>query len=205
MTPETEIIDVTNWRRDYHDDRHPFWWGIIILILIEMTVVLGFVSSFFYSYISHLSEASSWFPSQPAPILLPSINTVLLFLCALSMYYGGVVMDKGKQMYFFYLVIFCCIASGIILYLRWLQLDGLPFDWKESSYASFVWTMSGFHFVHLTSALIGTAVIGYFSYKGYYDKERQLGIQVDTMYWYFVFIAWIPMYFTLYILPRLVS
>jgi heme/copper-type cytochrome/quinol oxidase subunit 3 len=201
-------LDVTNWSRDYPDKRHPFWWGIVLLIIIEVTVVIGFIMSFFFLWLSHARlESSSWIPYSSAeiPLLYPSINTFLIFLCALSMYYGGIVMDKNKTKNFFWSVVFCCVVGLAVLYFRWLQLSQLNFNWKANAYASFVWTLSGFHFLHLTSAIAGTAVIGLFTAKGYYSKVRQLGVKVDTLYWYFVFAAWLPMYLILYWCPRLIQ
>lgn len=201
----TKQIDVSKWTRYYNDGKHPFWWGIIILIIIETTVVAAFISSFFYLWSSSLLENTNWFPANASqiPILYPTINTFLIFLCALSMYYGGIVMEKGKVWHFFWSIVFCCTVASIALYLRWLQFKILPLAWQESAYASFVWTMTGFHFVHLLSALLGTIVIGWFTAKGFYSRERRLGIQIDTLYWYFVFIAWLPMYFVLYWVPRI--
>lgn len=200
-------IDVSTWTRDYHDQRHPFWWGILLLIAIEVIVVSAFIISFFYLWILSSHGSSPWLPTDVVlpPLLFPTINTVLIILCSLSMYYGGVVIERNEVMKFYYLVIFCCIAGGIVLILRWLQLRSLSLDWKHSAYASFVWTLTGFHFLHLSSAILGTAVIGWFTKKGYYSMERQLGVQVDTMYWYFVSIAWLPMYIVLYWVPRLVN
>lgn len=198
------VIYTSSWSRTVHDDRHPFWWGIMILILIEMIVVIGFLSSFFYLWISHLDSPTSWLIVDPweTSLFYPSINTFLLFLCAASMYYGGVVMDQDKEWHFFWSTVFCCIVGGLALYLRWLQFSRLPFKWNDHAYASFVWTLTGFHFLHLTSAVLGTAVIGLFAARGYYSKDRQLGVKVDTFYWYFVFLAWIPIYLVLYWVPR---
>ncbi len=201
-----KTVDVSTWRREYADHRHTFWWGIIVLIAIEITVVGAFITSYFYLWVLNVADKGGGWPpmgTELPPLLYPSINTVLLILCSISMYYGGIVMQRGEARKFFWLVVFCCLAGFLILYLRWLQFMALPFDWKENAYASFVWTLTAFHFVHLTSAILGTAVIGWFTYEGYYTKERMLGVQVDTLYWYFVSASWVPVYFVLYWTPRL--
>ncbi|MCA9401399.1 MAG: heme-copper oxidase subunit III, partial [Candidatus Omnitrophica bacterium] len=146
-----------------------------------------------------------WPPAgtQMPPLLYPTLNIVLLLICGWSMWYGGVVMKKGKNIVFAWLVVLCCAASSLGLYLRWLQFGKFPFAIGDNAYASFVWVLSGFHFLHVTSALAGTAVIGWLAAKGYYTVQRQLGIQIDTMYWYFVVLVWFPIYIVLYILPRL--
>lgn len=196
-----ELLDVSKWTRAYNDHRHPFWWGIVGLIVVEATVVATFLASFFYLWIVNVAEnRSGWPPSsldQP-PLLYPTINTILLLVCGWSMYYGGIVMDRGKAMAFVWCAVLCCGCAGVILYLRWLQFLAFPFRWDENAYASFFWLLTGFHFIHVASALIGTAIIGWFAYKGFYTKDSFLAVQVDTLYWYFVVAGWLPIYFVLY-------
>lgn len=199
-------IDVSSWPREFPDHRHTFWWGILVLIVIEVTVVAAFITSYFYLWILNVADKNGGWPpvaTELPPLLYPSINTVLLVLCSLSMFYGGIVMKRDEVRKFFWLVVFCCGVGFLILYLRWLQFLAFPFDWKVNAYASFVWTLTAFHFVHLTSAILGTVVIGWFTHRGYYSKERMLGVQVDTLYWYFVSASWIPVYFVLYWTPRI--
>lgn len=199
-------VDVTGWTRYHADQRHPFWWGILGLIAIEVTVIATFLASFFYLWIVNVAEGRMGWPpggTELPPLLYPSINTALLIVCSLAMYYGGIVMQKGQNWRFFWSVVVCCVAGAIVMVLRWLQFLELPFLWNENTYASFVWVLTGFHLMHVISAVLGTAVIGWLAAKGYYTEQRRIGVQVDTMYWYFVSGIWIPIYFVLYWTPRL--
>ena len=202
----TEPIDVTDWTRLHSDKKDPFWWGILGLIAIEMTVVAGFVVSFFYLWIVSLAENRlGWTPDRAElpPLLYPSLNTVLLIICSISMYYGGVVMEKGQNWRFVWSVVVCCGAGAAALWFRWLQFEQLPVSWDVNAYAGFVWVLTGFHFMHAASAILGTAVIGWFAAKGFYTQQRRLAVQVDTMYWYFVSAAWVLIYVVIYWAPRL--
>lgn len=196
-------IDVSQWSRLHYDHKHPFWWGIIGLILVECTVVATFLASYFYLWIVN-TDRGGWPPegmSRP-DLLYPTINTVLLLGCAYFMYYAGIVTEKERGRKLFWACNACCLLALLVLGLRWLQFQALPYKWNEHVYASFIWVISGFHFLHVASALLGTAVIGWFGKEGYYTYERRLGVQVDTLYWYFVVAAWIPMYVTLYLVER---
>lgn len=200
----SEALDVKDWPRAYNDHRHPFWWGIMGLIVIEATVVATFLASFFYLWIINTAEhKSGWPPSELSspPLLYPTINTALLIFCGWTMYYGGIVMRRGKPMAFFWTVFFCCLSAAVVLYLRWLQMLSFPFQWDEHAYASFFWLLTGFHFLHVLSAFIGTAIIGWFAYIGFYTRESHLAVQVDTLYWYFVVGGWLPMYVVMYLIP----
>lgn len=204
-TTSAEPLDVSEWTRLHADEKHPFWWGILGLIAIEVTVVTAFLVSYFYLWIVNVAGGRmAWPPggTEPPPLLYPSIDTGLLIVCSIAMYYGGIVTARGQNWRFVGMVVICCGAGALVMWLRWLQFGELPFSWKENAYASFVWALSGFHLLHVTSAVLGTAVIGWFAAKGFYTEQRRIGVQVDTMYWYFVSGIWIPIYVVLYWTPK---
>ena len=199
-------IDVTNWTRFHDDKKHPYWWGILGMIVIESTVILIFLASFFYLWVVNVStDRMGWPPEGTVlpPLLYPSLNIVLLGICAWSMWYGGVVMKRGRNIAFAWLVVLCCGCSALLLYFRWLQFEAFSFNWKENAYASFVWILTAFHFMHVAAGVLGTALIGWLAYKGYYTRQRMLGVTIDTIYWYYIAAGWLPIYFVLYWAPRL--
>lgn len=198
-------VDTAKWSRMHSDNKHPMWWGILGLIIVEMTVVAIFLASFFYLWIVNKGpDRMGWPPAgtEFPPLLYPAVNTVLFLVCGWSMWYGGIVMKRNKPMAFFWLVFLCCGCACVALGLRWLQFYELPFSHSANAYASFVWTLTGFHFLHVASAVLGTIAIGWLAYKGYYNDERMLGVQLDTMYWYFVVGVWPFIFFCLYLAPR---
>lgn len=209
------VLDVSSWSRFSTTHRHPLWWSIIVLVAIEVTVVAAFLISYFYLGLTQgLQEQAegrienvvrAWPPVAAAelPILYPTLNTALLLICSGSMFYAGKAMRKEQRFGLTTSFVVCTIAGGAVLYLRWLQLSELPFRWDDHAYGSIVWTLTGFHFVHVTTAVLGTVVIGVYATLGYYGKRRQVPIDADTLYWYFVTFAWVAIYAVMYGFPRL--
>lgn len=198
-------VDVSGWIRFHSDRNHPFWWGILGLIAIEVTVIATFLTGFFYLWIVNVKERGTGWPpggTDPLPLVYPTIDVLLLVLCSVGMYYGGIGVQRGRNRVFVWWVVVTCIASLLVAFLRFLQFKELGFTWRKNTYASFVWVLTGFHLFHVVSALLGTAVIGWLAAKGYYTEQRRLGVQVDTIYWYFVSAIWVPIYVVLYWAPR---
>lgn len=196
-------MNVESWTRFHSDLRHPYWWGIMGLIVIESTVIAIFLASYFYLWIVNSSTSRMSWPGVELPsVVYPSVNIGLLLFCGWSMWYGGVLIHKNKTKAFGWLAVGCCIVATLVLWFRWKQMLGLPFSYDENAYASFVWVLSGFHFMHVLAGILGTAVIGWLSFKGYYTEQRNLGVQIDTIYWYYIVASWIPVYFVIYITPR---
>ena len=55
----------------------------------------------------------------------------------------------------------------------------------------------------VSSAVVGTAAVGVLAMQGYFTEDRHIAVDVDAFYWYFVALAWIPLYGVIYWLPRM--
>ncbi|WP_346797472.1 cytochrome c oxidase subunit 3 [Halomonas sp. Bachu 37] len=195
-----EGIDVAAMKRLHPDRRAPLWWGVLGLITIESAVVLAFCVSYLYL----AAHAEVWPPTGEAPPLLwPSVNLVLLLLSSVSMFLAGQGINRGNKKQLAIGVTISVVLASIVLVLRSLELMAYDFGWQEHAYGSIVWTISGFHYIHVTSMVLGSTVIAILAWRGYFTRERQIGVVVDTNYWYFVCIAWVPFYLLLYWGPRI--
>jgi cytochrome c oxidase subunit 3 len=179
----------------------PIWWGIIGLILIEMSVVSAFVVSSLYLQMMN----KQWPPSgtEVPDILLPTLSLIVLLVSCVTMYLASKVINKNQIGRFVFYTFASVILALIVLAIRWQAFHNFEFRWDEHVYGSLVWTITGFHFVHVVSAAIGTAVIGLAGMVGFITRQRKIGVVVDTLYWNFVTLAWIPFYIVLYWVPQL--
>jgi cytochrome c oxidase subunit I+III len=180
---------------------HPLWWGVLGLVTIEATVVAALVASYFYLRM----DAAAWPPPgvEPPDPILPSINMVLLLCSSATMYWAGWGINRDSKFVLTLGTGASVALASLVLVLRWVELSTLDFTWSSHPYGSIVWTMMGFHFTHVVSAIIGTAVVAVLAGFGYFTRERQLGVVVDTLYWYFVAAIWIPLYLVLCWSPRI--
>lgn len=193
--------DLAQMPRFNPDRRAPLWWGILGLIAIELTVV----GSFIVSYLYLMLHADAWPPTglEVPPLLWPSVNVALLLLSSLTMYWAGRGIRQGNRRVLALGVSASVVLACIALVLRGIEFARFDFSWRDHAYGSIVWTIAGFHFVHVVSAVAGSGVIALLAWRGYFTPQRQIAVVVDTMYWYFVCFAWIPLYFTLYWVPHL--
>lgn len=198
---KTFPVDVSDHSRFVPNRAAPIWWGIVGLILIELTVVTAFVVSYFYLRL--MSE--QWPPEGVAPLdlLNPSLALALLLASCVTMWWAGKAISRNKYNQFVVSIFASVTLAGLVLPLRWQQFQEFGFRWDDHAYGSIVWTITGFHFTHVVSAVIGTVVVGILGLKRYFNKDRQIAVVVDTLYWNFVAVAWIPFYLVLYWVPRL--
>lgn len=200
--PPEVALDVRDWPRFHPTHKHPLWWGILALIAIETTVVACFITSYFYLRL----VTPDWPPpgagAEALPLFWPTVEVGLLLASAGAMYGSTQAINKNLNVQAAFALTLALALDCAVLATRWQQLDVLPFRWDDHAYGSAVWLLSGFHFVHVASAVIGTSLVWLLALLRYWTPQRQLGSTIDAMYWYFVSFIWIPIYFTIYWTPR---
>jgi cytochrome c oxidase subunit 3 len=67
-----------------------------------------------------------------------------------------------------------------------------------------MWTIMGFHTVYLMTDLLDTTVLAVLMFVGPLEERRFVDVSENGMYWYFVVVAWIPLYVIVYLVPRLI-
>lgn len=194
-------LDIGSLPRFNPDRRDPLWWGILGLVVIESTVFMTFIVSYFYLR----TEEGPWPPAgvEPPPVLYPTINLFLLLGSVAAMWWAGRRAERNDQRGLVLGIGLSVLLACVVLVLRWLQFEALEFRWDEHAYGSMVWTMTGLHFFHVVATVLGTAAIGVLGALGYFGRDRRLAVVVDAMYWYFVALVWAPVYVVLYWMPRL--
>jgi cytochrome c oxidase subunit III len=141
---------------------------------------------------------------SPPDLLLPTINAFILFASSIPVYLADSGIKKGKQMRLRLGMTTGILLAIIFLVLKYIEYSGLPYAWDENAYTSIVWTITGFHSAHVIALVMKTTVIAILAWQGYFNEERNAGVSANGLYWHFVVIIWIPLFFTLYIAPRLI-
>ncbi|MDR8017553.1 heme-copper oxidase subunit III [Ectopseudomonas guguanensis] len=195
-----KVIDVSGLSRFQEGSEAPLWWGVTMLILIEATVVASFIASYFYLRLYQ----TQWPPAGVAPpeLLWPTLSLVMLLASCVSMWWAGQKLKQDRRNSFTLGVAISVLLASLVLLSRWQQFHAFDVRWDSSPYGSILWTISGFHFIHVVSAVIGTGVVVLLGLRGFFTRQRQIAAVVDTLYWYFVGLVWIPLYLVLYWVPR---
>jgi cytochrome c oxidase subunit I+III len=180
----------------------PIWWGMLLLILIESVVFGSLISTYLY-----LRSGTPEWPlggiSKP-DLLLPAINALILFASTIPIYLADHGIRKGNVFRLKVGIIVAAVMGATFLTLKVVEYTLLvDYNWATNAYGSIIWTITGFHSAHVISVLLKAVVIGYFAFKGYFTAERNMGVQVNGIYWHFVVWVWLFLFATIYLSPYL--
>lgn len=176
------------------------WWAMLGLIAIEATVFTCLIASYFYLKMEH----TAWPPAgvQNPDLLLPTINSLILFASSAPIYWADRGIKRGDQRAL-NIGLWTGIAMGLaFLVLKVVEYADKDHRWDSHPYGSIVWAIIGFHSAHVLTLVLKTIVIGILAWWGYFNEKRHLGVDVQGLYWHFVVLVWLPLYATIYLSPR---
>jgi cytochrome c oxidase subunit III len=177
------------------------WWGILGLLAIELVVFSGFIAMYFWLRLVN----PAWPPEgiDRPDLLLPTINTVVLIVSGAAMIYAKRAIVRGNQLGLKLGQAFAILLGIVFLTIKYVEYSGYGYDWSTHAYGSITWTITGFHSAHVVSVVMKGFVVLAMGLRGMFRPDRHLAFEVSTIYWVFVVAIWLPLYFTMYISPRL--
>jgi cytochrome c oxidase subunit III len=179
----------------------PIWNGMLLLILVESVVFATLISSYLYLR----SGALEWPLGgiEKPKLLLPTINLFVLLASSIPIYLADQGIRKGNQTRLKVGLIASGVLAAVFLTLKYIEYSGLDYNWATNAYGSIVWTITGFHSAHVISLLLKTIVVTVLAFMGYFNAERNMGVQANGVYWHFVVVVWVPLYALIYLSPYL--
>jgi cytochrome c oxidase subunit III len=177
------------------------WWGMLGLLAIELVVFSGFMAMYFWLKLVN----PAWPPEgiDKPDLLLPTINTVVLIVSGIAMLYAKRAIVRGDQLGLKLGQALAILLGIVFLVIKYVEYSGYDYDWSTHAYGSIVWTITGFHSAHVISVVMKGFVVLGMALRGMFRPDRHLAFEVSTIYWTFVVVIWLPLYFTMYVSPRL--
>jgi cytochrome c oxidase subunit 3 len=201
MKRERVVVDVTELPTVVFGHRGLLWWGTWSFAVVESMTMLLSVASYFY-----LRRNFQSFPPQGYPLpdwIRPTIGVVIFLLTLVPAYILKSVaekLDERRTKLWLIVMSLCAVALCLV---RWSDFLSLRVLWMSSAYGSITWVLLGFHAGLLlieAAEIIGAAAL--FVMGPVLPRHYPDACDV-TNYWYFLVASWIPIYFLVYISPRL--
>jgi cytochrome c oxidase subunit III len=195
------VLDVSRYSPYNSGSAATLWWGFIGLITIEIVVFSSLISSYFYLRL----VAREWPPAGVAPpdLTISTINTALLIASSVCVHLADQGIRKGNARRLKVGLGVAAVIVLVFLVLKGLEYSKMEYRWDSHAYGAIVWTLTGFHTAHVVTLVLKTLVVETLALRGYFNAERNLGVQVNGLYWHFVVVVWLPIYFVVYYVPRL--
>lgn len=175
-------------------------WGTLGFIAIEGTIFATLIATYLYG----MGRAEIWPPptSPPPPLTYGIINTAIIF--------GTLVVNVLYKRAADHLELRParrCLVVMLVLELAFLVVRGFEFAalevaWNDNFYGSILWTLLGFHTLHVFSDVVETGVLLALAFRKNIRPHRFSDMSDNAFFWYFAVVIWVPLFVLVYLIPH---
>jgi heme/copper-type cytochrome/quinol oxidase subunit 3 len=175
------------------------WWATAGVIAIEGAMFALMITNYLYLK----GRSPQWPPGVYPPALRwGTVNTVIL-LASLApnelAKKASERFDLRQTQLWMVVAIAFAVAFNVV---RVFEFRALNVWWDTNAYGSVVWMLLGLHTTHLVTDLLDSAVLAVLMFTGPVEQKRFSDVSENSFYWYFVVLAWLPIYAVIYFGPR---
>ncbi|HKV12291.1 MAG TPA: cytochrome c oxidase subunit 3 [Thermoanaerobaculia bacterium] len=200
---ERPTLDVSDLPTVAFGARASIWWGAVGLMAIEGTMFAIMAASYFYLR----GNAAEWPPTgafHPG-LMLTTINLAILLGSMIPMHYAAKAAHEENLDGIRRSLIVATVLIAAVIVLRFVILSRLTYRWDSHAYGSLIWTTAGLHALHLITGLVENLLFIVLLIKGPVEDKHLVDVRVNTLYWYFVALSWVPFYVIFFLDPGLLN
>jgi cytochrome c oxidase subunit III len=194
------VIDVSGLPTYAFSHRSVMWWGTLGMIVIEGSVFA--IALVIYYYLRGL--ALEWpIASAPPDLLWGTVITLVLLVSGIPNHFAKKAAEEQDLRRVRLWVLVSIVFGLVALAVRVVEYPALNTHWQWNAYGSIVYALLTLHTVHLLTDFVDTVVLEVLMLTGPLNGRRFVDVSENADYWWFVVLAWLPIYFTLYLVPRM--
>ena len=196
---QRHVLDVSPLPKFAFGHRGLIWWGTTGFMVIEGSMFVTALIVYFYLRL----KVEEWPPSLPNPeITVATINVLLVLVSCIPnalAHRAAEAFDLRKARLW---VVILTLLGLVSLVLRAFEYTQLNCRWDDNAYASIVWVLLSLHTIHVGTDVVDSGVLAALLFTGPVTERRFVDVSENSLYWYFIVAWWIPIYVTIYFMPR---
>lgn len=194
-------LDVSGLPDHAFGHRSALWWGSVGIIVIEAAIFGVLIATYLYG----MARADDRPPAAPPQLGYGLLATGLLVLSA----WPHIAFRRATERIDLRRVrIWLAVAVALktaLLVVRGFEFLALEARWDDHFYGSILWTILGFHTLHLFSDWVETLVLLVMVLRQPFQPRRRADLFQAALFWNFAVVAWLPLFALIYLLPRVTS
>jgi heme/copper-type cytochrome/quinol oxidase subunit 3 len=193
------VLDVAPLPKFAFGHKGLIWWGTVGFMVIEGSMFVMVIIVYFYLRL----KVPNWPPSLPNPnVGMATANLLLVLASCLPNAIAkraAEAFDLRKTKIWLVVLILIGVVTLVIRAFEYTQLNC---RWDDNAYGSIVWLLISLHTVHVATDVVDSAVLAALLFIGPVTERRFVDASENSLYWYFIVAWWIPVYLTIFWMPR---
>jgi len=177
--------------------------ALLAVVLFMGSEVMLFMS-LFGTLVLYRTASVAWPPpAEPMlPIGVTFANTAVLLASGVAMNRAYNDLRDGELVGFRRSLALTAVLGSAFLLVQgyeWVNLIRHGLSLSASIYGSTFYTLIGLHGVHVAGAVVWVVGVLIAAARGRYSAQKYVGVQVCSIYWYFVCGLWVVLFGAVYL------
>ena len=197
----TRTLDVSALPPGAFGSRTLTFWGTLGIVMIESSVFALAIGAYFYL----VTRYPAWPPHGTAPpdLRWGIVNTLVLLGSLVPNELARRAGERVDLRRVRIWMVVCLLFAAAFNAVRVYEFMHLNVTWDHDAYGSIVWLLLGLHTTHIVTDFLDSSVLTVLMFSGPIEEHRFVDVEENAVYWYFVVLAWLPIYGVIYWAPRL--
>jgi cytochrome c oxidase subunit 3 len=175
--------------------------AMVALIMSELMLFAGLIGMYIVVRYSHPIWPP---PDQPRlPLLVTTINSLVLFASLWPMTSALRAIQRADRVAAARLLFVTTLLGASFLAVQggeWTRLVHHGLTLASSQYGGAFYVLIGCHALHVLAAVVWLVVVTLLARRGRFSADAHAGIEMCTIYWYFVCGLWAVLFPLVYLL-----
>jgi cytochrome c oxidase subunit III len=199
VSRERRTLDVSMLPSYAFGPRGEIWWGTAGFMVIEGSMFVIVLISYFYLRL----KVTDWPPSLPNPdVGIATINLAVVFVSCVPAMLAKRAAERFDLTKVQLWNVVLALFGLVTLVLRGFEYVSLNCRWDDNAYASITWLLLSLHTIHVATDVVDTGVLTTLMFTGPISEKRFVDVSENSLYWYFIVLWWVPIYLTVFWVPR---
>jgi cytochrome c oxidase subunit 3 len=176
---------------------HPLVFGIVVFLASESMLFAGLLAAWY----DLRGQSSLWVPvGAQLDVAGATFGTGLLGLGSITMgvaQWSASHRKRGIARAMLVTTIFCALGFTYIALRGWSRAN---FSVDTNAFGTLFFVLTGVHLAHVILGVILLTMLTVFLRRPGFTADNHAGVEAIAYYWHFVFIVWVGLWATIYLI-----
>jgi cytochrome c oxidase subunit 3 len=176
---------------------HPLVFAVVVFLASESMLFAGLLAAWY----DLRGQSAAWIPAgAELDVAGAAFGTALLGFGSVTMgiaQWAASNRKRGVARGMLVLTIFCALAFSFIALRSW-HLANFAVD--TNAFGTLFFVLTGVHLAHVVAGAVILTALTAFLGRPAFTSDNHAGVEAVAYYWHFVFIVWVGLWATIYLL-----
>ena len=173
--------------------------GMLLFIISEVMVFGAFFTAYFFI---RVVSGDKWFPVEDhsLPVAVAFVNTCILVSSSFTLHWAEHGVKTNNRFALKAGILSTFLLGATFLFVQINEYVHIGFSPQDHAQGTIFYGLTGLHGAHVFIGLTLLLFTTIRAFRGHFNPDAYLGVEVPGIYWHFVDVMWVIVYTTIYVI-----